>query len=331
MTPPPPAATNDRSAWVADAARMATPVLTALANGQLKSAMPVEHSTNATHDRAPHAHLEAFGRLMAGIAPWLGSDSAEPERKQLAALAVSALDHATNPASPDFMNFSDGGQCLVDTAFLAQAILRAPALLWHPLDAAVRRNVIAAMKSSRVIKPGANNWLLFSATVEAFLAMAGEPWDAMRVDYALQQHEQWFKGDGAYGDGPYFHWDYYNSFVIHPMMLDVVDEVGKTRRDWDALAANVKRRSIRMATVLERLIAADGSFPPIGRSLAYRGGAFSIAGPSRASKAAAGKSPAGAGAHRPVGRAAADDGRAGHVRRRRLAAHRPVRPPAVDR
>ncbi|MDB5327231.1 MAG: hypothetical protein JWM57_2800 [Phycisphaerales bacterium] len=276
MTPPPSADATDRTTWVHDATRMALPVLSALSAGKLKASMAVEHSTNATQDRRPHTHLEAFGRLMAGISPWLASDSPEPQRKQLAEMAILALDHATNPASPDFMNYCDGGQSLVDTAFLSQAILRAPSLLWQPLDAAVKRNVIAAIKSSRVIKPGANNWLLFSATVEAFLAMAGEAWDAMRVDYALQQHEQWFKGDGAYGDGPYFHWDYYNSFVIHPMMLDVVDEVGKTRRDWDALAANVKRRSIRMATVLERLIATDGSFPPIGRSLAYRGGAFQL-------------------------------------------------------
>ena len=45
----------------------------------------------------------------------------------------------------------------------------------------------------------------------------------MRVDYALRQHDQWYKGDGIYGDGPQFHWDYYNSFVIHPMLLDVLD------------------------------------------------------------------------------------------------------------
>ena len=51
----------------------------------------------------------------------------------------------------------------------------------------------------------------------------------MRVDYALRQHDQWYKGDGAYGDGPTFHWDYYNSFVIHPMLLDVLDVV--RRRD----------------------------------------------------------------------------------------------------
>ena len=81
-----------------------------------------------------------------------------------------------------------------------------------------------------MIVPGFNNWLLFSATVEAGLHALGAHWDRMRVDYALRQHEQWYKGDGAYGDGPDFHWDYYNSFVIQPMLLDVLDACGQDER-----------------------------------------------------------------------------------------------------
>ena len=66
--------------------------------------------------------------------------------------------------------------------------------------------------------------------VEAGLAALGADWDATRVDYAVRQHEQWYKGDGAYGDGPAFHWDYYNSFVIQPMLVDVLDGVRRQDR-----------------------------------------------------------------------------------------------------
>jgi hypothetical protein len=38
---------------------------------------------------------------------------------------------------------------------------------------------------------------------------------------------------------------------------------------WD-LVVRVEHRARRYAAVLERMIAPDGSFPPIGRSLAYR-------------------------------------------------------------
>ena len=100
----------------------------------------------------------------------------------------------------------------------------------------------------------------------------------MRVDYALRQHEQWYKGDGAYGDGPAFHWDYYNSFVIQPMLLDVLDAVAATRSPaWKAMRrARARRGPRRYAAIQERLIAPDGTFPPIGRSLAYRFGAFQL-------------------------------------------------------
>src|SRR6185503_13029813 len=122
-----------------------------------------------------------------------------------AELARTAIAHAVDPASPDYLNFTRERQPLVDAAFLAQALLRAPRALRDSLDATAKRNLIAALESTRTISPGFNNWLLFSATVEAALARLGATWDRMRVDYALRQHDQWYKGDGAYGDGPEFH------------------------------------------------------------------------------------------------------------------------------
>ncbi|HZA36135.1 MAG TPA: DUF2264 domain-containing protein, partial [Vicinamibacterales bacterium] len=85
-----------------------------------------------------------------------------------------------------------------------------------------------------------------------------------------------YKGDGVYGDGPSFHWDYYNSFVIQPMLLDVLDVCGDARDAWRTLRAAVVARARRYAGIQERLVGPDGSFPPIGRSLAYRCGAFQL-------------------------------------------------------
>jgi hypothetical protein len=240
--------------------------------------MPVEQAEGA--NRQTVTHLEALGRLLAGIAPWLelpADDSTEGGfRTRYAALARRAIDRAVDPGSPDFLNFTRERQPLVDAAFLAQGVLRAPRALGEALDAKTKRNLIAALESTRPIPPGFNNWLLFSATVEAGLARLGATWDRMRVDYALRQHDQWYKGDGVYGDGPEFHWDYYNSFVIHPMMLDVLAVVREEMPAWKALATRVEQRAGRYAAVLERLIAPDGTFPAIGRSLAYRFGAFQL-------------------------------------------------------
>jgi hypothetical protein len=269
---------TDREYWIDVMRRLADPVLTHLANGTLKARMPVEQAAGA--DRRSVTHLEALGRLIAGLAPWIElrpDDSAEGRlRADYAELASRSIARAVDPSSPDFLNFTRDRQPLVDAAFLAQGILRAPRALGSALDATTRRHLVAALESTRAIVPPFNNWLLFLAMVEAGLKSLGAPWDRLRVDYALRQHDEWYKGDGAYGDGPEYHWDYYNSFVIHPMLVDVLDACKGESPAWSELASRVAARAKRYAAVQERLIAPDGSFPPIGRSIAYRFGAFHL-------------------------------------------------------
>jgi hypothetical protein len=84
------------------------------------------------------------------------------------------------------------------------------------------------------------------------------------------------QGDGAYGDGPSFHWDYYNSFVIHPMLVDVAAALAAEDAGRQGDGRRIDERAKRYAAVQERMIGPDGTFPPIGRSLAYRCGAFHL-------------------------------------------------------
>jgi hypothetical protein len=272
------AAESDRAYWVSVMRRLAEPVLSNLAAGTLKAKMPVEQAPGA--DRRSVTHLEAIGRLLAGMAPWLelgGDETGEGrERARYASLAQQAIAHAVDPASPDFLNFTRDRQPLVDAAFLGEALLRSPKALLGALDATTKRHLVAALESTRVIIPNYNNWLLFTATVEAALLRLGANWDRLRVDYAVRQHEQWYKGDGIYGDGADFHWDYYNSFVIHPMLIEVLETCADENQAWKDMLPRVRERAIRYAAIQERLIAPDGSFPAIGRSLAYRFGAFHL-------------------------------------------------------
>lgn len=265
---------NDREYWCKMATRIALPVLENLSNGTLKKNMPVETVNGA--NRSSVSHLEAFGRLMCGIAPWLelGPDNTSEgmSRTRLIELSIRSVHNAVDPASPDYMNFTQGSQPLVDAAFLAQAFIRSPKVLWGGLDSETKKMVVDAMKSTRKITPNYNNWLLFSATVEAFLLSVGEEWDVMRVDYAIKKHQDWYKGDGAYGDGPDFHWDYYNSFVIQPMYYDILKVLVEKKKAKDVILKAAESRLVRYAEVLERMISPEGTFPPIGRSIAYRTG-----------------------------------------------------------
>ena len=276
----PESAESDREYWLRILEKLAKPVLQNLAAGTLKRNMPVECVTGNVADRRKYTHLEALGRLLAGIGPWLEAPlPAGTERdlqQKYAGLARESIRSATDPSSPDFLNFKDGGQPLVDCGFLAQALLRAPIELWKKLDAGTQKNLAAALESSRATTPGFNNWLLFAATVEAALAMMGERWDGMRVDYAIREHQQWYVGDGLYGDGPRFHWDYYNSFVIQPMLIDVLRQLGPRSRSLEAFLPDTMARAQRYAAIQERLISPEGTFPGIGRSIAYRTGAFHL-------------------------------------------------------
>jgi hypothetical protein len=282
---------ESRDEWVRILRRIAEPVLTALANRSLRASMPVELSAAATPERRDYAHLEAAGRLLAGIAPWLElgaeggaqgnlqeSSQERAQRASLVALARRGIEAGCDPASPDFFNFTRGRQPLVDAAFLAHAFVRAPGQLWAPLDSRTKRLVVDALKSTRAIQPSISNWLLFSAMIEAALSTMGEPWDRMRVDYAVRQHEQWYKGDGMYGDGPSLHVDYYNSYVIHPMLLDVLRVTAGATDEWKAIHTQAVVRARRYAAIQERMISPEGTFPPVGRSLAYRCGAFQLLG-----------------------------------------------------
>jgi hypothetical protein len=272
----------DRDYWIATAERIVRPVLSACAAGRLRATMPVEAAAGHEAARTAVTHLEALGRTLTGMAPWLelgADDTAEGKvRGELGDLARRSIASGTDPKSPDYMNFTKGAQPLVDAAFLSHALLRAPKQLWEKLDGAAKRNVVAALKSTRAIKPGMNNWLLFSAMIEAALCSIGEEWRVKPVDTAFKNHMEWYKGDGVYGDGAAFHWDYYNSFVIQPMLLDVLETVQKKDKRWDALHAGIVARARRYAAIQERLISPEGTFPPIGRSLAYRFGVFQILG-----------------------------------------------------
>lgn len=269
---------QNRKDWLEAMLKIVTPVLDALEKGELKKRLP----SYLHEDRFEFAQLEAFGRSVLGIAPWLEVDPASLEaeeaklQKKYREQVIRCIEMAVDPESPDFMTFDHGGQPLVDAAFLAHALVRAPKSLAAALPESTRKNLAEAFRSSRQIAAVNTNWLFFSALVEAGLHVIGEPYDIMRVLYAVRAFKEWYKGDGIYGDGPDFHWDYYNSFVIQPMYVDLVECFADQNSEIAAECPAVIERASRYASVLERLIGPEGSYPVIGRSICYRFGAFQM-------------------------------------------------------
>lgn len=267
---------NHRAYWLSLLDQIAKPLLSAGSQRQLKKTMPVETTTGK--DTKPSTYLEGVGRLLAGIAPWLeleGGDNKEVKlRNNYRELAVKTVAGIVDPQSPDYLFDHMEPQMLVDAAFLAHAFLRAPEQLWSALGSKTQQQVVDAFVATREVKPYYSNWLLFSAMIEAFFLKNDLPFDIMRLDLPVKKHQEWYLGDGIYGDGDQFHWDYYNSYVIQPMLMDIVTVMLDKKKIRDQEVEVIAKRFTRYAAIQERLISPEGTYPAIGRSITYRMGAF---------------------------------------------------------
>lgn len=269
---------SDRTYWVDLLYQTSAPVLSNMSRGELKKNMTVEYSPIWDGRDKNVAYMEAFGRLMAGIAPWLDlPDDNTPEgqqRKQIRKWALQSYANAVDPESPDYLLWSGSSQVLVDAAYIANSFIRAPQALWQPLDKQTKERYIEAFGNLRQIRPPYNNWLLFRAMIEAFMASVDEPYDGYVLEVAIRKMNEWYLGDGWYADGPEFSLDYYNGYVMHPMYVEIL-EVMKNKGISSPVTFDLAlRRMQRYNQLIERLISPEATFPAVGRSMTYRMGAF---------------------------------------------------------
>src|SRR5687767_14543787 len=96
---------NNRRLWLQHLDKLARPVISNLAEGKLKERMSVELAKNVDNaaNRTSVSYLEAFGRTLSGIAPWLNLEGGSVEevalRKQYRDWTLKAIANAVNPKS----------------------------------------------------------------------------------------------------------------------------------------------------------------------------------------------------------------------------------------
>lgn len=269
---------KERDYWTDIVYKLAEPVLSNMAEGKLQENMEVEVSPIWDNRDVRVTYMECFGRLMAGISPWLAlPDDNTPEsarRAELRKLALKSYKNAVDPDSPDYLLWRNEGQPLVDAAYIAESFIRAYDALWVPLDDLTKQRYIEEFTQLRRVDPPYTNWLLFSSTIESFLFKAGAMGDAYRVSSTVRKIEEWYVGDGWYSDGPGFAFDYYNSYVIHPMYLEtlqtMIDAKAGSYRSYQRSFNRALTRTQRFSVILERFISPEGTFPVFGRSSTYR-------------------------------------------------------------
>lgn len=162
-------------------------------------------------------------------------------------------------------------QPIVEAANLAFGLALCREQVWDRLDEQTRERLADWLAHHATLRAWDNNWLLFTAIIEAFLVSVGVDVPGGHMDEDVERVESWYLSDGWYNDGPLSgtrNIDHYNSWVIHPFLWQWY----RLRGD----AADPERRA-RMHTRLgefagnyARTLAPDGAPLHQGRSLTYR-------------------------------------------------------------
>lgn len=265
-----------RKDWIETLLKITLPILEKSATEKLKKGMPKGKFFKEDQ------YLEALGRIICGIAPWIeckeSESDYEKERKQhVLNLLIKTFENITRTDSPDYICFTQSPQSLVDTAYLVQGFIRSP-FLWQSLKKTTQEKLISEIAKTRCFNPCDNNWLLFASMIEAFfLKYTSVPIEKRRLEKGPDYFSSFFYiGDGMYGDGITFSMDYYNSFVIHPMMLDILEVCREKYKSvkyikmYDMAAVRFKR----FVEIQERTVSPIGTYPIYGRTQICRLGSF---------------------------------------------------------
>ena len=225
--------------------------------------------------------VEGFARSLLIAAPLLAGRAEDPHDH--AGWYARGLAAAMEPGGPDrwgraigvdeIKQWNGTPQPIVEAANLAFGLALCRTRVWDGLDGGLRERT-ADWLAHHAAKHGSdNNWLLFTAVIEAFLRSAGYDVPGGHAAADVDRFESWYLGDGWYNDGPVSpttghgnRVDHYNSWVIQPFLWQwyQLTEQPAARR------GQFLDRLGEFADSYALLFAADGSPLHQGRSLTYR-------------------------------------------------------------
>jgi len=209
------------------------------------------------------ADLECFARIFAGISPWLATRLEGDYVTKILKMFDKLF------AQEDIFTKE---QSIVECAYICYGFLITKNVLWKQLPENTKLQFINIIRNVRKLIADYHtrcNWYLFHGMIETFLKSIDESYDDVFISSMLETIELWYCGDGFYKDGERgFSMDYYNSYVIHPFYIEILKVCNPSIVD------KAFERCIKYTEFLERIVNPDGSYPPLGRSITYRFGAF---------------------------------------------------------
>ncbi|ABK03097.1 conserved hypothetical protein [Arthrobacter sp. FB24] len=258
----------DRASWEDLADKLIAGALTHSSPRGARVAFPSATGQNDT------AQLEGFARsfLLASLRI-AGSPGARPDLIGWYADALAAGTQAGGVEAWPVLR--DHGQPTVEATAIALALHLSRAWLWESLDDGVKNRVVLWLSGSRGRYGADNNHVLFGATIQAFLASVGAPFDVLEIEGALDRIEDWYAGDGWYSDGEGRRFDHYNAWTFHLYPFFIVDMLSGTAGQATGSSERLRLYRSRLREFLrgyEHLFSAAGSPLIQGRSLIYRWG-----------------------------------------------------------
>lgn len=210
------------------------------------------------------ADFEGFSRILWGLAP-LTCGGANSE---LWETYIQGIKSGTDPLNEEYWgDVIDYDQRLVEMAAFGLALVLAPEKIWEPLNEKEKKNLKNWLLQINSHKVWGCNWVLFIMMVNLGLKAVGEDYDEEKMNWALDQIEEYYIGDSWYADGANGHCDYYVPFAIHFYSLFYAKVMEK---DDPVRSKLYKDRAAVFAKEFIHWFAKDGSALPYGRSLTYR-------------------------------------------------------------
>lgn len=219
--------------------------------------------------------LEAFARIASAWGAWLRNPANpatlkfEDHEVNLEVLLRQALLDGTNPANP-YTYWGDIGhmdQRIVESADIAVAIWMSRERIFDKMTPVEQEQIIRWLAQVDGKGTYSDNWILFTAMIQAVRLHLGFPSPIDDLDNRLRQIDEFYRGDGWYVDGPANEFELYNAWMFgwHYLLWTWIDGV---------------RRPTHRRQVLERarsfidgflhFFGANGSYPAWGRSIVYR-------------------------------------------------------------
>lgn len=216
----------------------------------------------AAHYGEGSAHMEAFSRMLWGLAPlW-----AAGEGREYLPVFRTGLVNGVDPRHPAYWGDPfDYDQKIVEMAAVSLTILLCGReLKFSEEETANLHTWMGKVNGADIPK---NNWFFFRVLVNAAFRRMGWAWDELQVTADLARIDGWYLSGGWYSDGPATQMDYYIPFGMHFYGLIYAS----CMEDLDPGRCRVfKERAAAFAPDFLYWFEDGGRAVPFGRSLTYR-------------------------------------------------------------